>query len=104
VWKLLNEGAVVFVCGDVAVGMTIRDALVKVAQEHGKYGAFKANVCKARREREGRGGVGRSFARRIERSDRGVKVAQAHGVLKANEGGGKGKREAKGEEGDRRYF
>jgi hypothetical protein len=34
----------VYVCGDVAVGMAIRDALIKVAQVNGKYGAFKANV------------------------------------------------------------
>jgi NADPH-ferrihemoprotein reductase len=43
-WKLLNEdGAIVYVCGDVAVGISVRDALVQIAQEHGKFGPYKAH-------------------------------------------------------------
>ena len=42
-----------YVCGDVAVGTSIRDALVKIAQAHGKYGPFKAQVC-CERERDER--------------------------------------------------
>jgi hypothetical protein len=45
VWNSMSAGAVLYVCGDVVVGMRVRDSIVKIAQVHGQYGSFKAHVC-----------------------------------------------------------
>lgn len=45
IWKLLEQGGVVYTCGDISVNLSIRDALVKLAQVYGKLGAFQAHVC-----------------------------------------------------------
>jgi hypothetical protein len=42
-----------YVCGDINVGVSLRDALVKIAQTHGNIGTFKANVCGKGMEKEG---------------------------------------------------
>lgn len=49
IWNMVaNEGAVVYVCGDVSVGSSVREALARVAKEHGKLSIFSANVCSYR--------------------------------------------------------
>eukprot|EP00026_Physarum_polycephalum_P000703 Phypoly_transcript_00704.p1 GENE.Phypoly_transcript_00704~~Phypoly_transcript_00704.p1 ORF type:complete len:606 (+),score=124.76 Phypoly_transcript_00704:1837-3654(+) len=53
-WNLMEQGATVYVCGDVAVGIAARDALVKAAQECGKYGAFKAHSWLLKLIKDGR--------------------------------------------------
>jgi sulfite reductase alpha subunit-like flavoprotein len=46
IWNLLSaKGATMYVCGDVSVGARVRDALTRVAKEHGKLSIFLANVC-----------------------------------------------------------
>lgn len=46
IWNLLaKEGATMYVCGDVSVGTSIREALVRVAKEQGKLTPYLAHVC-----------------------------------------------------------
>lgn len=43
-WRLLNqEDAVMYVCGDISVGVSVREALLRLAQNLNNWSAFKAN-------------------------------------------------------------
>lgn len=43
-WEALNkEEGIVYICGDVGVGVKVREALIKLAQKHGNLSYFKAN-------------------------------------------------------------
>jgi len=44
-WNLLtNDNAVVFVCGDVKIGYSVREAFTKLAKTQGKLNPIQANV------------------------------------------------------------
>jgi len=44
IWKILNDkGGILYVCGDTNVGVSVREALLKVAMTQNSWGAFKAN-------------------------------------------------------------
>jgi sulfite reductase alpha subunit-like flavoprotein len=45
-WNLLNnEGAILYICGDIKIGTNVREAIQTLAQKHGNMNQFKASVC-----------------------------------------------------------
>jgi len=54
-WDLVNnQEAVVYVCGDIQVGVSVREALIKIGKQHGNLGAFSANMWLERLQKAGR--------------------------------------------------
>jgi len=44
-WNLLNdEGAVLYICGDIKIGTNVREAVQALAQKHGNLNHFAANI------------------------------------------------------------
>lgn len=73
-WEMIqNENATIYICGDIKVGHTVRDAFMKLARVHGNMKLFQANAWVTSMAAKGR----------IRHDEWGVGTTNAESVIRA---------------------